>query len=248
VWKFADGKRCSVDNAPAHGVRWQVECTGDTSCVAPANAVDDQEDPRREALRRRALLLVSVSVVWGALSGGWAITAGLLAGSLGVLGLGLDVLADVAGSASLVWRLQRRRFGGDVGVRAEGRASVVVSAALIVTAIVLTVAAIDALVSGSAPDSSVSAMVSAGAAALVLTPLGMAKHHVGSALSSNALIGDGTLSGIGAFLGAFALVGLLANRYFGWWWADRVVALVAAAIAAAEAVRVLQNRPRAPVD
>jgi divalent metal cation (Fe/Co/Zn/Cd) transporter len=120
----------------------------------------------------------------------------------------------------------------------------VVSVALMVTAVVLVVAAAEALVVGSAPDSSVSAMVSAGAAVLALTPLGVAKHRVGSALSSNALKGDGTLSGIGAFLGAFALVGLLVNTYFGWWWADRVVALVAACVAVAEAARVLRHRPR----
>ena len=189
---------------------------------------------------------MSISVAWGVITGGWSITAGLLAGSLGVLGLGLGVVADIAGSASLVWRFQRIRFDGKEGKRAEVRASVVVAAALMLTALVLTVAATYALVDRSAPDSSVSAMVPAAAAAIVLTPLGVAKHRVGSALSSRALKGDGTLSGIGAFLGAFALMGLLTNRYLGWWWADRVVALVAAGIAASEAARVLRNRPLQP--
>ena len=198
----------------------------------------------RGALQRKALVLVSASVVWGTLTGAWSITAGLLAGSLGVLGLGLDVLADVAGSASLVWRFQRKHSQGDASERAEARASMVVSAALIVTAIVLVVAATEALADGSAPDSSVSAMVSAGVAVLVLTPLGIAKRRVGSALGSSALKGDGTLSGIGAFLGVFALLGLLATRYFGWWWADRVVALITACIAVAEAARVFRHRPR----
>jgi divalent metal cation (Fe/Co/Zn/Cd) transporter len=212
--------------------------------VARTEDSEELDFAEREALQRKALALVSLSVVWGVLTGAWAITAGLLAGSLGVLGLGLDILADVAGSASLVWRFQRKRSDGDVGERAEAQASMVVSAALIVTAIVLAVAATEALVIGSAPDSSISAMVSAGVAVLVLTPLGVAKHRVGSALSSNALKGDGTLSGIGAFLGAFALIGLLVNRYLGWWWADRVVALVAACIAVAEAGRVFRHRPR----
>ena len=224
----------------------QVDYAGDTRPVTQAEGLDDLGSLRSESLRRKALLLASASVIWGAANGVWSITAGLLAGSLGVLGLGLDVLADVAGSAILIWRFQRNRFGGDAGVRAEARASVVVAAALIVTTLVLTVAAVDALARGSAPDSSVSAMVSAGVAVLVLTPLGVSKHHVGSALSSTALKGDGTLSGIGAFLGASALIGLLVNRYLGWWWADRLVALVAAAIAAVEAVRVLRNRPLEP--
>ena len=71
----------------------------------------------------------------------------------------------------------------------------------------------------------------------MLAPLGRAKRRVGTSLQSNALRGDGTLSAIGAFLAALALAGLLANRYLGWWWADRAAALLAACIAAAEAAR-----------
>ena len=215
-----------------------------TSTVPPMGDGDSADLAERAALLHRALLFVSVSVIWGLVTGVWSITAGLLAGSLGVLGLGLTVLADVSGSASLVWRFRRERANPDAGDRAEARASVVVAAALIVTATVLTVAAAQALANGSAPDSSLSAMVSAAVAVIVLAPLGLAKHRVGSALCSNALKGDGTLSSIGAFLGAFALLGLLANRYLGWWWADRLVALVAACIAAGEAGRVIRHRTR----
>jgi divalent metal cation (Fe/Co/Zn/Cd) transporter len=73
--------------------------------------VPDQQSQlgERQALVQRAILLSVVSVVWGLGVGTWSITAGLLAGSLGVLGLGLDVVADVVGSASLVWRFRRER-------------------------------------------------------------------------------------------------------------------------------------------
>jgi divalent metal cation (Fe/Co/Zn/Cd) transporter len=209
--------------------------------------VPDQQSQlgERQALVRRAILLSVVSVVWGLGVGTWSITAGLLAGSLGVLGLGLNVVADVVGSASLVWRFRRERSDPQAAERAEARAAVVVVAALLVTALVLTVASVQALVAGTAPDNSVSAMLSAGVSALVLAPLAIAKHRVGTQLSSSALKGDGTLSGIGASLGVLALVGLLTNRYLGWWWADRVAALGAALIASLEAQRVFRNRPRA---
>ena len=192
------------------------------------DGVDGPQIAERDALLHRALLLVTVSVFWGLVAGAWSITAGLLAGSLGVLGLGLIVVADVAGSATLVWRFRRERFDPAAADRAEALASVVVAAALLVTATVLTVASVLALVDGTAPDSSLSAMISAAVAAVVLAPLGLAKHRVGSELSSSALKGDGTLSGIGACLGVLALLGLLANRQLGWWWADRVAALAAA--------------------
>ncbi|HVA07446.1 MAG TPA: hypothetical protein VNG12_11970 [Acidimicrobiales bacterium] len=206
---------------------------------------DDAGDvnPIRQRLLKRALALSYFSVVWGLLAGAWAVTAGLLAGSLGVLGLGLNVLADVAGSVGLVWRFGVERRDPARGLQAEGRASMVVAGALSLVAVTLTIAAINDLVSGSAAEHSVLAMISAGASALVLAPLGLAKYRTGVTLDSHALKGDGTLSCMGAALGVLAVLGLLADQYFGWWWADRVAALAVAAVAAAEAVRVLRMRP-----
>lgn len=204
------------------------------------------EDARlggRPALVQRAIRLSFFSVAWGFGAGTWSITAGLLAGSLGVLGLGLDVVADVAGSISLVWRFRREQSDLEGSDHAEALASIVVGAALLLTAMVLTVASVRALVAGTAPDNSLSAMLSAAVSVLVLAPLAAAKRRVGIDLSSSALRGDGTLSGIGAALGVLALGGLLANRFLGWWWADRAAALGAAAIALCEARRVLRNRP-----
>lgn len=199
--------------------------------------------PERHALIQRALFLSVLSVVFGLGIGAWSITAGLLAGSLGVLGLGLDLLADVAGSCSLIWRFRTERADPAAGERAEALSSLVVAAALSVTAVVLTVASVQALVAGTAPESSLSAMLSAGVSAVLLAPLAVAKRRVGTDLPSHALKGDGTLSGIGAFLGVLALLGLLANHALGWWWADRVAALGAALIASLEAARVLRRRP-----
>jgi divalent metal cation (Fe/Co/Zn/Cd) transporter len=205
---------------------------------------DDAPFSERHALVQRALFLSVLSVVWGLGVGAWSITAGLLAGSLGVLGLGLDLIADVAGSVSLIWRFRQERSDPASADRAEARASLVVAGALLLTAVVLTAASVQALAAGTAPDSSVSAMLSAGFSVLVLTPLAFVKRRVGTQLSSSALKGDATLSGIGAFLGLLALLGLLANRYLGWWWADRAAALGAALIALIEARRVLRHRPK----
>lgn len=217
--------------------------TGLPDQVRETPCVPTESDANRPALVQRAILLSLLSVICGLGLGAWSITAGLLAGSLGVLGLGLDLLADVTGSVSLIWRFRRERSDPEAAERAEARASIVVAVSLLITAAVLTVASVQALVAGTTPDSSLSAMLSAGVATLVLSPLAVAKHRVGTALSSSALRGDGTLSGIGAALGVLALLGLLANRYLGWWWADRVAALGAALIALFECRRVLRNRP-----
>jgi len=201
------------------------------------------EDPTRHRLLARALALSYFSVVWGLIAGASAITAGLLARSLGVLGLGLNVLADVAGSIGLIWRFGVERRDPRKGVRAEARASVVVATGLGLVAVTLTVAAINDLLSHSVPEHSLFAAISAGVSAVVLAPLGWAKYRTGSLLGSHALMGDGTLSAIGAALGVLALLGLLVEQLFGWWWADRVTALFIALVAASEAIRVIRSRP-----
>lgn len=193
-----------------------------------------------------AVRLEWFSVLWGLASASWSVTAGLLAGSLGVLGLGLNVIADVAGSASLVWRFKVEQSDPDRAARAEARAVVVVAAGLTLVAVFLGVDSIRALLSGSGPGRSTSALVSAGTAVVVSAPLGAAKYRIGRRIASSALRGDGTLSCLSAGLGIVALLGLLLDRLAGWWWADRAAALAAATFAATEAVRVLHDRPRPP--
>lgn len=198
----------------------------------------------RDQLLHHAVRLSIMCVVWGTISGAWSLTSGLLAGSLGVIGLGLMVVGDVVGSAALVWRFRAEQHDALRANRAESRVSLVVASALLVAAMVLTVEAIYALSVRSGPSDSWVAMLSAGAAAVVLTPLGLAKYQVARALRSHALRGDAILSCIGAALGVLALLGLAADSLLGWWWADRVAALVVAVVAAAAGVQVLRNRPQ----
>ncbi len=198
----------------------------------------------RSALLARALTLSYLSIAWGVVSGGVSIVVGLRSRSLGVLGLGLNVLADLVGSVGLVWRFRVERQRPHHATRAEARVSVVVASTLGVVGTSLGLAAIAELTAGSKPQSSALALVSAIVSALVLAPLGIAKRGTGRTLHSHALVGDGTLSLIGAVLGLAALGGLLANRLLHWWWADRVVALTMAGVATVELSHVLRERSR----
>jgi divalent metal cation (Fe/Co/Zn/Cd) transporter len=197
--------------------------------------------PRRDELLRSGLWLSALSVAWGAVSGGVAVIVGLLENSLGVLGLGLNVLADLAGSVVLIWRFRAELHHERTDHAIERRAAMVVAVALATVSVVLAAGAIYALAEGSHPGSSAVAMVSAGVAFVVLAPLSRAKRRVGKALPSRALEGDGTLSGIGAAIGLLALAGLALDSWLDWWWADRVVALGIAAVAAVEASRVIRD-------
>lgn len=199
------------------------------------------ESSRRTRFLVVALWLSAFSVAWGMASGGVSVTVGVLDGSLGVLGLGLTVLADLIGSAVLIWRFRGELRSVNQAEKLEARSAVVISAALGTVSLVLAVEAIRALAVGSRPGSSIAGLVAAGLALVVLSPLAYTKHRVAAELQSRALRGDGALSGIGAAVALLALTGLALDRSFGWWWADRVAALVVAGIAGIEAVRLLRG-------
>jgi divalent metal cation (Fe/Co/Zn/Cd) transporter len=202
-----------------------------------------QEDaPRRRHRVVVAIWLTSISVAWGTLAGGVSVTVGLLDGSLGVLGLGLNVLADVSGSAVLVWRFRAELRQTRPADKVESRAALVVAAALGTVSLVLLVSAIRALALGSHPGHSTLGTVTAALSVVVLTPLALGKLRVATELQSRALRGDGALSGIGAAVAVIALTGLWLDDAFGLWWADRVAAIIVAGIAAAEAVRAARGR------
>ncbi len=190
---------------------------------------------KRSALLERALRLSWLSVGFGIIAGSVSVGAGLADHSLGVLAAGLSVLADVSGSIVLIWRFRVERSDPHRAHQVEDRAAVVVAIALAVIGVLLTYESVNALIQGSHPGSSPLAVVTSAVTVCVLSPLAYAKRVTAIALGSHALRGDSTLSAIGAGTAFFALVGLLLNAAFGWWWADRVVALLIAGAAGFEA-------------
>ena len=201
----------------------------------------------RPRLLRSALRLVSVSVAFGVLSGTISVTSGLRDHSLGVFAIGLGVLADVTGSAVLIWRFRAEQRHPGSSAAQEKRAAAVVALALAAVSALLFAQSATALASGSRPGTSGAALAAAGVSLAVLTPLAYAKRRLGRRMASPALQGDGTLSGIGAASSLLALAALTLYDTLGWWQADRIAALVVAAIAAIEAWRTTRPwRPARP--
>jgi divalent metal cation (Fe/Co/Zn/Cd) transporter len=152
-----------------------------------------------------ALWLVTVSVTFGIASGALSVIIGLHGHSLSVLAVGLDVLADVTGSAVLIWRFRAERRQPSHSAAHEQRAALVVAIALAVVGAALAIESITALISGSRPGNSPVTMVAAGISLVVLAPLAYAKRRLGNQMGSRALQGDGTLSAIGAATSVLAL-------------------------------------------
>jgi divalent metal cation (Fe/Co/Zn/Cd) transporter len=213
--------------------------------LMPASPPSEQDQSRRR-LVMTAQWLVLVSVIFGIGSGAVSVITGLRASSLGVFAAGVGVLADMSGSAVLVWRFRAEQRHPGLGEAAEDRAALVVALALALASMVITIEAIVALASGSRPGTSAATVIAAAISLAVLTPLACAKRRLGWRMASRALHGDGTLSGIGAATSLLALTALAIYHTLGWWWPDRAAALIVAAIAAAEARHTMPHRPARP--
>jgi divalent metal cation (Fe/Co/Zn/Cd) transporter len=189
----------------------------------------------RPALLERALRLSQLSVAFGLVAGAVSVYAGIAGHSLGVLAAGLSVLADVTGSVVLIWRFRVERSDPARAEHVERLAARAVATALIVIGVALGVDSIRELIAGSHPESDALTVITAAVSFVVLAPLAYAKRQTAMKLESHALKGDSTLSAIGAATAILALLGLVLFHAFGWWWADRVVALVIALVAGVEA-------------
>lgn len=179
----------------------------------------------RPALIRRGKQLEYATIGYNSLEGIIAIAAGLIAGSVALVGFGFDSVIEVISGATLLWRLyadvdeERREL-------VEQRALRIVGWSFLLLAAYVTFDAGKALIRREPPDES---MIGIGIAALslVIMPLLVrAKRRVAAAIGSKALDADATQTALCTWLSAILLGGLLLNALVGWWWADPVAALV----------------------
>jgi divalent metal cation (Fe/Co/Zn/Cd) transporter len=197
--------------------------------------------PDRPRLIRRALRLEYLTVGWNSLEAIIAIAAGILAGSIALIGFGLDSIIETSSGIVLLWRLradvdpQRRE-------RAERLALKLVGVSLIALAAYVTVEAARNLWSQDAPDESPVGIALAALSLIVMPLLARAKRRVASQISSSALHADSRQTIICAYLSAILLGGLLLNALLGWWWADPLAALAMAPFIAREGTDALRGR------
>jgi divalent metal cation (Fe/Co/Zn/Cd) transporter len=199
--------------------------------LAPPQPAVSTRGATRARLVRRAKLLSWLSLGWMTIEGAVAVTAGLVAGSVALVGFGIDSAIEGLASVIVIWRFTGwRTFSED----AERRAQKLVAISFFLLAPYIAQQAIRTLASGTHPDASWVG-VGLSVASIVLMPLlGRAKQRVGSAIGSSATAGEGTQNLLCAYMAAGVLVGLLANALVGWWWLDPVVGLGIAALAIRE--------------
>jgi divalent metal cation (Fe/Co/Zn/Cd) transporter len=188
-------------------------------------------DEHRRRLAARVRLLSWVSLGYMALEGGIAILAGVLAGSIALIGFGLDSAIEGFASAIIVWRFTGHRIFSEA---AETRAQKLVAIQFFLLAPYVGIESVRALASAEHPDVSWLGIALSASSVVVMPYLGIAKQRLAEQLGSPATKGEGRQNMLCAYLAAALLAGLLGNALVGAWWLDPVVGLLIAALAVKE--------------
>jgi divalent metal cation (Fe/Co/Zn/Cd) transporter len=180
---------------------------------------------------RRAQLLAGMGVGWHALEAAVAVLAGLLAGSIALVGFGADSVVEALAGFIVLWRFAAARASSE---EAERRAQQLIAVSFFVIAAYVGVEAIRSLVGGEIPRASWLGIGLAVVTTVTMPLLARAKARVGDRLGSVATKSEGRQNMLCAYLSVALLVGLGANAVLGWWWADPLTALVIAGVAVRE--------------
>ena len=183
------------------------------------------------AAAKRARFLSWLSLVWMGFEGGIAIVAGIIAGSIALIGFGIDSGIEGVASIVIIWRFTGSRIHSHA---AEHRAQQLVAIQFFILAPYVAYEAIQHLISAERPGASALGMVLTATSVIGMPLLGRAKQKVAIQLGSQATHGEGTQNLLCAYLAAAVFVGLAGNALFGAWWLDPIAALVIAAIAVRE--------------
>src|SRR5579862_7464038 len=189
----------------------------------------------RSQLVQRGRTLEYFTVAYNAIEGLVSIIAGLIAGSVSLVGFGLDSMIEVTSGAALLWRLHhdlnesRREAVERITLR-------IVGWCFIALAVYIAFDSGWTLVQHEKPERSIPGIVVAAVSVVVMPLLARAKRRVAKGIGSAAMKADSRQNDFCTYLSAILLGGLLLNAALGWWWADPVAGLVMVPIIAKEGI------------
>ena len=195
----------------------------------------------RSLAARRGRRLEYITLAWNSAEGIAALVAGFLAGSIALVGFGLDSVIEISSGSVLLWRLHAEA-DAERRERAEHGAQRLVGMCFLALAAYVAYDSIKGLLRHEAPAESIFGICVASAALITMPLLARAKRQVARQLNSGAMHADSRQSDFCAYLSAILLSGLLLNALLGWWWADPVAALVMVPLIAREGVEGLRGQ------
>jgi len=195
----------------------------------------------REIIARRGKRLEYFTIAWNCLEGIAALIAGTLAGSISLVGFGIDSFIEVTSGATLLWRMavdsneQTRERNERISLR-------IVGVCFLVLAAYIAYESLSNLIERRPAERSIPGIVLASVSLIVMPMLSHAKKEVGRKLGSGAMNADARQTDFCAYLSGVLLVGLLFNAVLRWWWADPVAALIMVPIIAKEGVEGVRGK------
>lgn len=184
-------------------------------------------------IAQRGKRLEYLTIGWHILEGLAAVLAGIIAGSVSLVGFGVDSFIEVTSAVALLWRLSS--ISDDENREQNERLTLrIVGICFLGLSVYTAYAAVSDLLRKQAPEHSIAGIVVACAALVAMPLLSRAKKHIGEQLGSQAMIADARQADFCAYLSAILLTGLILNAVFGWWWADPIAALIMVPIIAKE--------------
>jgi divalent metal cation (Fe/Co/Zn/Cd) transporter len=186
---------------------------------------------RYEALAGRAKLLSWLSLAWMTIEGAVAIAAGIAAGSIALVGFGLDSAIEAFASVIIIWRFTGERVFSPA---AEERAQRLVAVQFFLLAPYVGFESVRALAGGEHAETTWVGIALAIGSVVLMPALAIAKQRLADQLGSAATAGEGRQNMLCAYLAGALLLGLLGNALLGAWWLDPAVGLLIAAVAVRE--------------
>jgi len=195
----------------------------------------------RKWLSQKGRRLEYFTIGWNLFEGLVAVSAGAFAGSISLVGFGVDSFIEVTSGATLLWRMavdsdERTRE------RNEKISLQIVGTCFLALAAYIGYESISDLVNRKAPEHSIPGIILACVSLLVMPVLSRAKKDVGKKLQSAAMAADAKQTDFCVYLSAILLLGLLLNATLGWWWADPAAALIMVPIIAKEGVEDVRGK------
>lgn len=196
----------------------------------------------RQLVTRTGKRLEYFTIAWNILEGGVAVVAGSLAGSISLVGFGIDSFIEVTSGAALLWRMS---VDSDEAQREHHERSAlrIVGVCFVALSIYIAYEAVADLAARRAPEHSIPGIILAAVSLVAMPLLSRAKRRVGAALNSAAMHADAKQTDFCAYLSGILLVGLVLNATAGLWWADPIAAILMVPLILREGIEGLRANP-----
>lgn len=190
----------------------------------------------RERLQRRGLFLAALTIAWNVIEAIVAVSAGIAAGSIALIGFGLDSTIEVGSAFVVVWQFRAELRGGYDEDRERKALRLIAISFFVLATYVAAEAVRDLFFVDSEAAKSTIGIALAALSLAVMPALAIAKRRTATEIGSPTLRADAAETMLCSWLSAVLLGGLLLNATVGWWWADPIAAIAIAGLAAKEGV------------